>query len=106
MTTTSESGPNTILNQWTLASKNYVVTGGAKGIGLATVHTLLTHNAAGVLFCSRSPCHDLVEELQVSFPNATISHLAGDVPTKGADRDDEPSLWRMEPSWLYQQRRN
>jgi len=82
MTTTSESGPNTILNQWTLASKNYVVTGGAKGIGLATVHTLLTHNAAGVLFCSRSPCHDLVEQLQVSFPNAKISHVVCDVATK------------------------
>lgn len=79
---TSAQSASSMLNQWDLSSRNYVVTGGAKGIGLATVQTLLAHQAAGVMFCSRSSCSDLVQELNASFPKATIAHVVCDVSTK------------------------
>ena len=44
-----------ILDRWTLKGRNYVVTGGTNGIGLAVVKSLLAHDANCVLFCSRSP---------------------------------------------------
>lgn len=58
------------------------MTGGAKGIGLATVRALLNHGAAGVLFCSRDNVHDLLTELREEFPNATVDHVVADVSTK------------------------
>ena len=82
MTTNTCESTSTILSQWSLESRNYVVTGGGKGIGLATVQTLLAHQAARVLFCSRSPCDALVQELQQSFPAALITHVICDVTTK------------------------
>ena len=82
MTTKTCESTTTILSQWCLASRNYVVTGGGKGIGLATVYSLLAHQAARVLFCSRSPCDALVQDLQQSFPGAVITHVVCDVATK------------------------
>jgi len=67
---------------WSLESRNYVVTGGAKGIGLATVRALLTHGAAGVLFCSRDNVHDLLTELRDDFSHANIIHVIADVATE------------------------
>jgi NAD(P)-dependent dehydrogenase (short-subunit alcohol dehydrogenase family) len=75
MTSTQNAG-------WSLESRNYVVTGGARGIGLATVRALLEHQAAGILFCSRENCNDLVTELRDDFPKALIVHVACDVATK------------------------
>jgi len=43
--------------RWSLQKKNFVVTGGTKGIGKSVVKELLAHGAAGILFCSLSPCN-------------------------------------------------
>ncbi len=67
---------------WSLTSRNYVVTGGAKGIGLATVRALLDHGATGLLFCSRDNVHDLLNELRDEYSNATIVHVVSDIATK------------------------
>jgi len=70
-----------VLQQWSLKSRNYVVTGGVKGIGLSTVKALLAHGASGVVFCSRS--FNGVDELQASlkknYPDANIIHVLCDV---------------------------
>ena len=71
-----------ILSQWSLQGKSYVVTGGAAGIGFAAVQALLAHQASSVLFCSRSPCEDVLASLQKEFPDATILHVSCDVATK------------------------
>lgn len=69
-------------SSWTLSSRNYVVSGASTGIGLATVKALLTHDSAGILFCSRDNVHDLLTELREEFPKATIAHVVADVATK------------------------
>lgn len=56
-----------------------MVTGGAKGIGLATVRTLLAHGASTVLFCSRTACTELVMSLQAEYPEAAVIHVCCDV---------------------------
>lgn len=66
---------------WTLQSKNYVLTGGSNGIGLATVKALCANGAAGVLFCSRKPCDDLLQQLTTNYPDSKIHHIAVDVST-------------------------
>jgi Tropinone reductase 1 len=70
-----------ILQSWTLQGRNYLVTGGAKGIGLATVKALLAHGAKTVLFCSRGFCLDLVTSLQEAYPQSSIVHISCDVST-------------------------
>ena len=78
---TTMSDPERLLQSWSLHGRNYLVTGGAKGIGLATVKAFLAHGASTVLFCSRSPCVDLVTLLQLKYPEAKIVHVACDVAT-------------------------
>ena len=79
-------------SRWSLRGKNYVVTGGSKGIGKAVVKSLLNHEAAGILFCSLSPC-DLEEyktSLGLGDPNAddetstppVVRHVVCNVATK------------------------
>jgi tropinone reductase I len=58
-----------------------VVTGGSKGIGLATVKSLLAHGAAVVVFCSRSPCPGLVRELEAAHPTSKVAHVQCDLST-------------------------
>lgn len=58
------------------------MTGGAKGIGLATAKELLAHGAAGILFCSRGPCDDVVQSLRENFPEQQILHVQSDVSMK------------------------
>jgi tropinone reductase I len=77
-----------ILDRWSLKGRNYVVTGGTNGIGLATVKALLAHDATGVLFCSRSKVDEaLVKSLQVEFSDGdnnsktNIVHTQCDVAT-------------------------
>lgn len=72
-----------ILSQWTLSGKNFVVTGGSKGIGLATVKSLLAHGAETVIFCSRSPCFELVAELKEQYNphKSKIVHVPCDLST-------------------------
>ena len=76
----SITSPTSLLGSWTLTGRNYVVTGGAAGIGWAVVQTLLAHGAATVLLCSRSP-FDLTE-LQTTYPSASIYHVMCDVSTE------------------------
>ncbi|KAG7349173.1 enoyl-acyl carrier protein reductase [Nitzschia inconspicua] len=72
-----------ILDRWNLKGRNYVVTGGTNGIGLATVKALLSHNAAGVLFCSRSELDmDLITSLKQFSSSAKIVHAQCDVSTE------------------------
>jgi tropinone reductase I len=77
----ASSSRNPILQQWTLSGRNYVVTGGSKGIGLATVKSLLAHGATTVVFCSRSPCPDLVRELEATYPGSKVAHVQCDLST-------------------------
>lgn len=69
-----------------------MVTGGTNGIGLATVKALLARDAAGVLFCSRSPCDDdllqtLKEEYASRSSATTVIHVQCDVSTvEGRDK--------------------
>jgi tropinone reductase I len=74
---------------WSLRGRNYVVTGGAKGIGLAIVKALLAHGAKTVVFCSRSTdgMAKLVESLHdeycsKEYESSTVLHVACDVATK------------------------
>jgi len=74
-----------VLNRWSLRGRHYVVTGGSKGIGLATVQALLAHDASKVLFCSRSSSAEseaLVEELDTQYgENSSVFHVSCDVAT-------------------------
>lgn len=76
------SQQSSLLSKWSLEGRNYVVTGGAKGIGLATVRELLAHHASAVLFCSRGPCEDILGDLQTEFPEQHILHVKCDVSEK------------------------
>jgi Tropinone reductase 1 len=73
-----------IRSQWTLNGKTFVVTGGSKGIGLATVKSLLAHGAESVIFCSRSSCFDLVADLKENFNphKSNIVHVPCDLSTQ------------------------
>ena len=80
---TTQPEKQRLLEGWSLTGRSYVVTGGARGIGLATVKALLVRNAATVLFCSRSPCPaNLLEVLQDLYPESMITHVACDVSTE------------------------
>jgi Tropinone reductase 1 len=52
-------------NRWSLKGKVFLVTGGTKGIGLATAISIIAHRAEGVVICSRneSDCSKAVIEL-------------------------------------------
>jgi Tropinone reductase 1 len=79
--------------RWSLRGKNFVVTGGSKGIGKAVIKDLLDHDAAGILFCSLSPCNfteyltsmDLDPSLDYTKGNGVlrpvIKHVICDVST-------------------------
>jgi tropinone reductase I len=94
--TTKES----ILQAWSLKGRNYVVTGGAKGIGLSVVRALLAHDAASVVFCSRGSCDDLVKDLQAEYSQAKIVHVSCDVSTSEG-RQTLVSATRKEVSSLH-----
>ncbi|KAI2506588.1 enoyl-(acyl carrier protein) reductase [Fragilaria crotonensis] len=76
------SSQSHILRKWSLEGRRYVLTGGAKGIGLATVKELLVHGAAGILFCSRGPCDEVLQSLRASFPQQQILHVQCDISAK------------------------
>lgn len=76
-----------IQEAWSLNDRNFVVTGGSNGIGLATVKALLANGAAGVLFCSRSPCEDIVSTLRAEYTDAKILHTICDVATSEGRED-------------------
>jgi Tropinone reductase 1 len=75
------SSKDRIQQCWSLAGRNFVVTGGTNGIGLATVKALLANGASGVLFCSRSACDELLKSLKEEYDTATILHTICDVAT-------------------------
>jgi Tropinone reductase 1 len=82
----SSDGKASIQSAWSLKGRNYVVTGGGKGIGLAIVKALLAHDANMVIFCSRSTdgMADLVEMLQKEYcknESSKVFHVACDVAT-------------------------
>lgn len=70
------------MSSWSLEQRNYLVTGGSSGIGLAVVRGLLSRGAKSVIFCSRSPSDELVTSLQTTFPDAKVIHVACDVATE------------------------
>lgn len=70
-----------ILDSWSLKNRNFVVTGGTKGIGYAASVQLLAHGAAGLIVCSRSPAEEAVKSLQKDFPVANIVYVQCDVST-------------------------
>jgi Tropinone reductase 1 len=80
-TTRMSSEKERIKNSWTLSSRNFVVTGGSNGIGLATVKALLATGASGVLFCSRKACDDIVASMKHDFPESNILHVIADIST-------------------------
>eukprot|EP00527_Entomoneis_sp_CCMP2396_P002536 CAMPEP_0198137682 /NCGR_PEP_ID=MMETSP1443-20131203/1149_1 /TAXON_ID=186043 /ORGANISM="Entomoneis sp., Strain CCMP2396" /LENGTH=270 /DNA_ID=CAMNT_0043799191 /DNA_START=58 /DNA_END=870 /DNA_ORIENTATION=- len=69
-------------SSWSLAGRNYLVSGGSNGIGLATVKGLLDAGAETVIFCSRKPVDELLTSLKSSYPNATIVHVMCDIATE------------------------
>ncbi|CAB9514676.1 arabinitol 2-dehydrogenase [Seminavis robusta] len=66
---------------WSLQGRNFLVTGGTKGIGLATSKALLAHGAAGLIVCSRGPSPEVVSSLQSDYSDRTIVHVQCDVST-------------------------
>lgn len=70
-----------IQQSWSLAGRNFVVTGGSNGIGLASVKGLLANGASGVLFCSRRCCEELLLSLREEFQECNILHVTCDVAT-------------------------
>jgi Tropinone reductase 1 len=78
------SSPQEIISMWSLKGRSFVVTGGSKGIGLAIVKSLLAHGAETVLFCSRSPCFELVADLKEKFNpyQSQIIHVPCDLSTR------------------------
>jgi Tropinone reductase 1 len=73
---------SSLLSKWSLEGRNFVLTGGAKGIGLATVKELLAHGAAAILFCSRGSCENVLQSLRADFSRQQILHVQCDVSTK------------------------
>jgi len=73
-------------SRWSLEGRNYVVTGGTKGIGKAVVKSLLQNGAAGVVFCSLSPLKDYDGYVaSLEFDNAKsviIKHVICDVSSE------------------------
>mmetsp|Transcript_19491 Transcript_19491/g.20896 ORF Transcript_19491/g.20896 Transcript_19491/m.20896 type:complete len:303 (-) Transcript_19491:258-1166(-) len=63
-------------NRWSLQRKNFVVTGGTKGIGKSVVKELLAHGAAGILFCSLSPCNFAEYLISIKL-DPTLSYAEG-----------------------------
>lgn len=82
-TTMSSSSNNTLSSRWSLRGRNYIVTGGSKGIGKAVVRSLLHHGASGILFCSLSPCNleDYCSSLGLK-PNTSLYHVVCDISTE------------------------
>jgi len=66
---------------WSLKDRNYVVTGGVKGIGLATVRALLAHGAKSVITCSRGSADEVMASIQSEFPESSVHHVMCDVST-------------------------
>lgn len=79
----SMSSVEQIRSLWSLSGRSFVVTGGSKGIGLATVKSLLAHGAGTVIFCSRGLCAELVADLKENFnPHGSqIVHVSCDLST-------------------------
>ena len=71
-----------LLSDWSLQNRNYLVTGGANGIGLAVVRAMLSHGAHTVVFCSLNPSEDLLASLRSSFDQAKIIHVVCDISTE------------------------
>ena len=68
---------------WTLAGRNFLVTGGTKGIGLAIARSLLEHGASRLVICSRNAdeCLEVQTRLMGDFPDASIYGVPCDVST-------------------------
>ena len=69
------------MSSWSLEKRNYLVTGGSNGIGLAIVRGLLSKGAQTVIFCSRSAVDELLRSLQDAYPEAMIVHVVCDIST-------------------------
>jgi Tropinone reductase 1 len=98
MSTKAES--RKLLDGWSLAGRNYAVTGGSHGIGQAVVHQLLAHGASKVVFCSRSPVgHDAIKQLETQYgrEGATILHVQCDVSTSLGRLEFVHALQRLCP---------
>lgn len=76
-----------ILDKWSLKTRNFIVTGGTKGIGYATSVQLLAHGAEGLIVCSRGTADEAVDSLKRDFPTANIVHIQCDVATDEGRRD-------------------
>mmetsp|Transcript_13380 Transcript_13380/g.27678 ORF Transcript_13380/g.27678 Transcript_13380/m.27678 type:complete len:277 (-) Transcript_13380:174-1004(-) len=77
-----------VTQRWSLQGKNFVVTGGSKGIGKAVVKSLMMHQAETVLFCSRSEIdvNEYIKSLRLdqghALSTATVIHAVCDVSTE------------------------
>lgn len=77
-----------VTQRWSLQGRNFVVTGGSKGIGKAIVKSLMMHQAETVLFCSRSEIdvNEYIKSLQLdqghAVNTATVIHAICDVSTE------------------------
>lgn len=69
------------MEAWNLKNCNFVVTGGTKGIGLATSRELLQHQVSGLIVCSRGPAPESLASLKNDFPERNIVHVQCDVST-------------------------
>jgi len=89
MSSSNATTTGNIASRWSLRGRNYIVTGGTKGIGKAVVRSLLHHEAAGVVFCSLSPLEDydayvasLGLDTTTASPPPIIKHVICDVSTE------------------------
>jgi Tropinone reductase 1 len=78
----NHSRRNAIVSAWNVEGRNFAVTGGAKGIGLAVVRSLCAHGARMVIFCSRTKQDsDVQGDLQEEFPDTIVIHVTCDIAT-------------------------
>ena len=60
-------------------AKNYIVTGGSRGLGRCVARCLASQGAAAVLLTARSPdASDVLAEFEADFPLCKVAYVSAD----------------------------
>lgn len=73
-----------LLKDWSLEQRSFLVTGGTKGIGLGVAKSLCAHGAQCVVICSRNEgeCESVASNLGKEFPFTKVVGVGCDVSTE------------------------